>query len=225
MTVLLMRLTRILFVAIGAMLALATLSACSGGSSPESSPTAGAPTTSAAARPFPQSARFVADMKPPDGKPMTLGISVDGGEVVAYACNGTDDEAWFFGNQTDGTIGLKSKFRDTLNARFDGTDVDGDVTMNGVTYAFTAAPVSGEAGIYTADRDGVRATCVVRPSGCSSTGSAERSTRPTSSSSTTRSSAPRSATSGSSSTPSRSAACRTGRCDRRSTAATSRRRG
>lgn len=95
----------------------------------------------------------------------TLGISVDGGEVVAYACNGTDDEAWFFGNRTDGTIGLKSKFRDALNARFDGTDVDGDVTMNGVTYAFTAAPVSGEAGIYTADRDGVRATWVVRDDG------------------------------------------------------------
>lgn len=165
MTVLIQRLTRNLFVAIGAMLALGTLAACSGGSSSESSPTDGAPTTSAAARPFPQSARFVADMQPPDGKPMTLGISVDGGEVVAYACNGTDDEAWFFGNQTDGTIGLKSKFRDTLNARFDGTDVDGDVTMNGVTYAFTAAPVSGEAGIYTADRDGVRATWVVRDDG------------------------------------------------------------
>lgn len=67
-------------------------------------------------------------MKSPDGKPLTIGISVDGGQVVAYACNGTDDEAWFFGKQTDGTIDLESKFRDALNARFDGTDVDGDVT-------------------------------------------------------------------------------------------------
>nr|WP_165588568.1 hypothetical protein [Mycolicibacterium komanii]CRL66819.1 hypothetical protein CPGR_00256 [Mycolicibacterium komanii] len=161
MTVLMKRLIPILFVAIGALLALGALSACSGGSTP----TADAPTTSSSARPFPQSARFVADMKSPDGKPMTIGISVDGGQVVAYACNGADDEAWFFGDQTDGAIDLKSKFRDTLNARFDGTDVDGDVTMNGVTYAFTAAPVSGEAGIYTADLNGVRATWVVRDDG------------------------------------------------------------
>lgn len=69
-------------------------------------------------------------MKSPDGKPMTIGISVDGGQVVAYACNGTDD-----------------------------------LTMNGVTYVFTAAPVSGEAGIYTADLNGVRATWVVREDG------------------------------------------------------------
>ena len=41
-------------------------------------------------------------MKTADGKTMTIGISVDGDQIAAYACNGTDDEAWFFGNQTDG---------------------------------------------------------------------------------------------------------------------------
>ena len=76
-----------------------------------------------------------------DGKTMTIGIAVDGAEVAAYACNGTDDEAWFFGNQTDGDIDITSKFRDTLKAEFDGTDVEGDLTMNGVTYEFTAPAV------------------------------------------------------------------------------------
>ncbi len=38
---------------------------------------------------------------------MTIGISVDGASTAAYACNGTDDEAWFFGNQTDGKIDIK----------------------------------------------------------------------------------------------------------------------
>ncbi len=100
-----------------------------------------------------------------DGKTMTIGISVDGTEVAAYACNGTDDEAWFFGNQTDGKIDIKSRFRDTLTAQFNGTDVAGDLTMNGVGYKFTAAPVSGVAGMYTADADGVRASWVVREDG------------------------------------------------------------
>jgi hypothetical protein len=157
------KLTRTLLVGISAFVALGTLSACSGGTSTEATPTTeAATTTSAAATAFPQSARYVADMKAADGKTMTIGISVDGAEVAAYACNGTDDEAWFFGNQTDGKIDLTSRFRDTLAAEFDGTNVTGDLTMNGVPFEFTAAPVSGEAGMYTAEADGVRASWVVR---------------------------------------------------------------
>ena len=37
--------------------------------------------------------------------------------------------------------------------------------MNGVAYKFTAAPVSGAAGMYTAALDGVRASWVVREDG------------------------------------------------------------
>lgn len=162
------KLTRTLLVGISAFVALGTLSACSGGTSTEATSTSeGATTTSAAATAFPQSARYVADMKAADGKTMTIGISVDGAEVAAYACNGTDDEAWFFGNQTDGKIDVKSRFRDTLNAEFDGTNVVGDLTMNGVPFEFTAAPVTGEAGMYTAESDGVRASWVVREDGTS----------------------------------------------------------
>ncbi len=149
------------------MVALSTLAACSSGTTNEAtSTTSEVPTTSPATPPaFPQSARYVADMTSADGKTMTIGISVDGGEVAAYACNGTDDEAWFFGTQTDGKIDLKSRFRDTLSAELAGTDVEGDLTMNGVAYQFTAAPVSGEAGMYTAVLDGVRASWVVREDG------------------------------------------------------------
>ena len=160
------KLTRTLLVGISALVALGTLSACSGGSSTEASSSSEAPTTTAAASDaFPQSARYIADMTAADGKTMTIGISVDGAEIAAYACNGTDDEAWFFGNQTDGKIDIKSRFRDTLNAEFDGTNVKGDLNMNGVAYQFTAAPVSGDAGMYTADLDGVRASWVVRQDG------------------------------------------------------------
>ena len=49
-----------------------------------------------------------------DGKKMAIGISVDGKQITAYACNGVDDEAWFFGNQANGAIDITSKFQDTL---------------------------------------------------------------------------------------------------------------
>jgi hypothetical protein len=106
----------------------------------------------------------MADMEK-DGKPMTIGISVDGDQITAYACNGVDDEAWFFGNQTEGKIDITSKFRDTLTASAVGSDVKGNLTMNGVTFDFTAAPVSAPAGMYTADLDGARASWIVRPDG------------------------------------------------------------
>jgi len=161
------KITRTLLVGISAFVALTTLSACSGGSSNQASSSSESPTTTAAAPPtaFPQSARYIADMTAADGKTMTIGISVDGDEVAAYACNGTDDEAWFFGNQADGAIDIKSRFRDTLQAEFDGGNVDGDLNMNGVAYQFTAKPVTGEAGMYTAALDGIRASWVVRENG------------------------------------------------------------
>ena len=164
------KLTRTLLVGISAFVALGTLTACSGGSSNQATSSSEAPTTttaSAEATPtaFPQSARYIADMTAADGKTMTIGISVEGDEIAAYACNGTDDEAWFFGNQADGTIDVKSRFRDTLNAQFDGTNVEGDLNMNGVAYQFTAKPVTGEAGMYTAELDGIRASWIVREDG------------------------------------------------------------
>ena len=158
---------RTLLVGVSALVALGTLSACSGGTSTEATTTteAAPATTTATETAFPPSARYVADMKAADGKTMTIGISVDGADIAAYACNGTDDEAWFFGNQTDGKVDITSRFHDTLKAQFTGADVEGDLTMNGVAYKFTAAPVSGVAGMYTADVEGVRASWVVREDG------------------------------------------------------------
>jgi hypothetical protein len=161
---------RILLLGVIALLALGTLPACSSGTSTEASESPKASETSVApapatAAPFPQSAKYIADMKSADGKPMVIGIAVDGTEIAAYACNGTDDEAWFFGNQADGKIDITSRFKDTLKASFDGSDVEGDLTMNGVPYKFSAAPVSGVAGMYTAAFEGVRASWVVREDG------------------------------------------------------------
>lgn len=156
-------LTRTLIIGASAILALGTLSACSGGSTPQATETTAAAPTTSAPQQFPASARYIADMPMADGKTMTLGVAVDGEKVVAYACDGTDDEAWFFGKQADGKLDITGKFRDTLNASYDGKDVVGDLTMNGVSYKFSAPQVADPAGMYTAVLDGVRASWVVRP--------------------------------------------------------------
>lgn len=145
--------TRTLILGVSAIIALGTLSACSDSSE--------APATETTAA-FPASAKYIADMPANDGKTLTLGIAVDGDQVAAYACDGSTDEAWFFGDQTDGTIDITGKFRDTLRASFNGTDVVGDLTMNGVGYEFTAPAVAAPAGMYTAELNGVRSSWVVR---------------------------------------------------------------
>jgi hypothetical protein len=153
---------RTLLIGATAILALGTLPACSNSPSTEA-PQSEAPKPATAA-PFPASAKYIADMES-GGKTMTIGIAVDGTEVAAYACNGTDDEAWFFGNQKDGKIDITSRFKDTLKAEFDGKDVVGDLTMNGVAFTFSAPAVPAPAGMYTAELNGVRASWVVRPDG------------------------------------------------------------
>ncbi|MBU8811264.1 hypothetical protein KL953_20505 [Mycolicibacterium goodii] len=163
---------RSLIIGVGAMVALGTMSACSSGTTTESATSATttpaattAATPSEAPAPLPQSIRYMADMPTPDGKTMSIGISVDGDMVTAYACNGVDDESWFFGNQSDGDIDITSKFRDTLKADMTADDAKGELTMNGVNYTFTAMPVSEPAGMYTAAFEGVRASWIVHPDG------------------------------------------------------------
>jgi hypothetical protein len=156
--------TRTLTLGVSAVIALGTLTACSGGTTTEAT-SAQSTTTTADVATFPVSAKYIADMPENDGKTMTVGIAVDGDEVAAYACNGVDDEAWFFGNQAAGKVDITGKFRDTLKATYNGKNVVGDLTMNGVAYHFTAPSVPAPAGMYTAELGGVRANWIVRADG------------------------------------------------------------
>lgn len=126
-----------------------------------------APTSTAA--PMPPSATFLADVPETNGATMTMAVTVDGDNVVAYATNGTNgtnDEAYFFGTQRDGQMDLMSMYGDNLNPSFDGTTLTGAVTMNETDAAplkFAASSVEAPAGMYTATHDTARATWVVGP--------------------------------------------------------------
>ena len=113
--------------------------------------------------PFPESGRYIADLPGRDGMTTTMAITVDGDNVAAYATNGVNDEAYFSGAEHDGSIDLTSTYQDHLAAAFDGTTVNGTVTMNDVAQSFTAPAVAAPAGIYTTELGDSRATWVVRP--------------------------------------------------------------
>jgi hypothetical protein len=93
----------------------------------------------------------------------TMAITVDGDNVAAYATNGVNDEAYFTGTEQDGSIDLTSKYQDHVIGAFDGTAVNGTLTMNDVTQSYAAPAVSAPAGIYTTEMGDARASWVVRP--------------------------------------------------------------
>jgi hypothetical protein len=112
---------------------------------------------------FPESGSYIADMPGRDGMTTTMAITVDGDNVAAYATNGVDDEAYFTGTEQDGSIDLTSKYQDHVVGAFDGTAVNGTLTMNDVAQSYAAPAVSAPAGIYTTEMGDARASWVVRP--------------------------------------------------------------
>ena len=115
---------------------------------------------------MPYSTTFLADVPELAGETMSMAIAVEGDDVVAYATNGTDDEAYFVGTQTDGRMDLVSTYGDGLVASFDGNGVKGEITMNDeepTPMTFAATSVASPAGLYTATHDDARASFVVRP--------------------------------------------------------------
>jgi hypothetical protein len=159
--------TRALMVCVGAVLALGTFTACSSGTTEQAATTTETTTaemTTAAA--MPEMADFIAEVKKPDGSTMTMAIAVEGENVVAYATNGTNNEAYFFGTQKDGQMELMSMYADEVKASFDGSNINGEMAMNdeGATVQkFAATRVQAPAGMYTAARGNSRATWIVRP--------------------------------------------------------------
>jgi hypothetical protein len=86
--------TRALTVGAGAVIAFGMLTACSSGTKQETQATSATTSTAAA---MPASATYIADVPEKDGSTMTMAITVEGDKVVAYATNGTNEEAYFFG--------------------------------------------------------------------------------------------------------------------------------
>ena len=142
--------------------AVGVITACSTGLS-EASAT---PTSTAPA--MPASATFIADVPDQAGETMTMAITAENEKIVAYATNGIDDDAYFFGTQRDGQMRLMSMYGDELTASFDGKEIDGEVTMNepdAKPLKFAALRVEAPAGMYTANVGTARATYVVRSNG------------------------------------------------------------
>lgn len=90
-----------------------------------------------------------------------VAVVVEDGAVVAYACDGTAAgvavNAWFSGAVTDGGFSLTHASKPiTLTGSFTGDTLDASLDVDGAAMAFTAAPATGDAGLYEADDGDLR---------------------------------------------------------------------
>jgi len=137
-------------------------------SSAAASPTAAASSSSATAS---ANAQFRADYagRVKGGIHASVAISIHGTQAVAYACNGSSVEAWLSGTASGGRLALTGKNGAVLTGNYDSRRAFGNVSADGITYAFSVHTVKKPSGLYraTADVRGakIKAGWIVLPDG------------------------------------------------------------
>ena len=132
-------------------------------SSPAASP---APAATATAN-----AQFRADYagRVKGGVHASVAISIHGTQAIAYACNGSSVEAWLKGTAAGGRLALTGKNGAGLTGNYDSRRAFGNVSADGITYAFSVYTVKKPSGLYraTADVRGatIKAGWIVLPDG------------------------------------------------------------
>ena len=137
-------------------------------SSAAASPTAAASSSAATAT---ANAQFRADYagRVKGGIHASVAISIHGTQAVAYACNGSSVEAWLSGTASGGRLALTGKNGAVLAGNYDSRRAFGNVSADGITYAFSVYTVKKPSGLYraTADVRGakIKAGWIVLPDG------------------------------------------------------------
>jgi len=138
-----------------------------------SSPAAASPTAAASSPAATASAdaQFRADYagRVKGGIHASVAISIHGTQAIAYACNGSSVEAWLSGTASGGRLALTGKNGAVLTGNYDSRRAFGNVSADGITYAFSVYTVKKPSGLYraTADVRGakIKAGWIVLPDG------------------------------------------------------------
>jgi hypothetical protein len=103
------------------------------------------------------------------GTHASVAISIHGTQAIAYACNGSSVEAWLKGTAVGGRLALTGKNGAVLTGNYDPRRAFGNVSADGITYAFSVYTVKKPSGLYraTADVRGatIKAGWIVLPDG------------------------------------------------------------
>ncbi|MFI6048382.1 hypothetical protein ACIA8C_42680 [Nocardia sp. NPDC051321] len=114
---------------------------------------------------FPAKADYVGKIPLATGAPITLSITVQEDNAIAYACDGKAVESWLQGSAASGALQLAGKNDAKLGGSYDGKVVTGTLWLGPRKWDFTAAPVQSPAGLYVYNEGGARQSWIVDANG------------------------------------------------------------
>lgn len=145
-----------------------------------SSPTAGSSTAAPAApaqaappaappadagTPIPAQAKYTGKTSGRKAGEASVAVAVKDGRASAYLCDGKTLEAWLNGPVQGSSVTLTGKNGSTLTGSYTDGRLSGNVTVGGLSWAFSATPSKSPAGVYRARKGTADAGWIVYPDG------------------------------------------------------------
>jgi hypothetical protein len=131
----------------------------------QASPTA-SPSETATAEPegnqFPEKVVYAGRT---DDDSTAIAVAVLGDRAAAYVCDGRNVESWMRGSARDGELNLRAKNGDTVEAKLEGSTIDGTIELGDQKLDFTIDEAKRPAGLYRARGSAYTIGWIVLPDG------------------------------------------------------------
>jgi hypothetical protein len=100
-----------------------------------------------------------------DDDSVAIAVAVLGDRAAAYVCDGSNVESWMRGTARDGELDLRAKNGDTLEAKLDGSTIEGKIELGDEKLDFTIDEAKRPAGLYRARGSAYTIGWIVLPDG------------------------------------------------------------
>jgi hypothetical protein len=100
-----------------------------------------------------------------DDDSTAIAVAVLGDRAAAYVCDGRNVESWMRGSAGDGELNLRAKNGDTVEAKLEGSTIDGTIELGDEKLDFTIDEAKRPAGLYRVRGSGYTIGWIVLPDG------------------------------------------------------------
>ena len=118
-----------------------------------------------AGTPIPAQAKYTGKTSGRKAGEASVAIAVHDGKASAYLCDGKKLESWLNGQVQGSSLTLTGKNGSQLSGKYENGQLSGNVTVDGLSWAFTSTPSKKPAGVYRARNGTADAGWIVYPDG------------------------------------------------------------
>ena len=118
-----------------------------------------------AGTPIPAQAKYTGKTSGRKAGEASVAVAVKDGKASAYLCDGKNLESWLNGRAEGSSLTLTGKNGSRLTGTYKDGQLTGNVTVGGLSWAFSATPSKKPAGVYRARKGTADAGWIVYPDG------------------------------------------------------------